>query len=214
MFLTALARSLTATIVAVAAAAGWADGYNQTGLVTIPTIPLEQVTGSPEWATVIRNRNGHRLVSLRATETATEGQTAAPAPPATPPPPPEPPPAPPPPGVIVWRPEVERWRSLVAVYFNPADVDHALAIIRCESVGDPDAYNPAGPVSGLFQHRDRYWPSRSATAGWAGADIFDPEANTAVAAWLVYHNGGWQHWSGLAWGADSCEEWAQAQGVG
>jgi hypothetical protein len=49
-------------------------------------------------------------------------------------------------------------------------------------------------ASGLFQHLASMWPERSAAAGWSGADVFDPVANTAVAAWLVYDFGGWSHW--------------------
>jgi soluble lytic murein transglycosylase-like protein len=125
---------------------------------------------------------------------------------------PDPPPPPPVTG-IVWRPEVERWRGLVDRYFTgQGESQRALAIIRCESVGDPDAVNPTSGTAGLFQHRPRYWAARSAAAGWAGADVYDPEANVAVAAWLV-HTSGWQHWSGRAWGVDSCLEYAIAQGV-
>lgn len=88
----------------------------------------------------------------------------------------------------------EAWRSLVAAYFNPGDVDYALAILWCESTGDPGAYNTSSGASGLFQHLARYWADRSTKAGWAGASIMDPEANTAVAAWLAYSGGGWGHW--------------------
>lgn len=95
-------------------------------------------------------------------------------------------------GVLVG---VERWRPLVERYFEPGDVDRALAVIRCESGGDPDAANPGSSARGLFQHLARLWPKRAAQAGRPGADIFDPEDNVAVAAWLVYHGGGWSHWN-------------------
>lgn len=87
----------------------------------------------------------------------------------------------------------EQWRSLVATYFAPEDVDLALRVIVCESQGDPNAKNPHSSASGLFQHLGRFWTERSAAAGWAGADIFDPEANVAVAAWL--RQDGWHHWN-------------------
>ncbi len=90
---------------------------------------------------------------------------------------------------------VEDWRPLVEVFFRPRDVERALAVIRCESGGDPTAANPRSSARGLFQILRRYWPRRSVQAGWEGADILDPVANTAVAAWLVYHGGGWSHWS-------------------
>jgi len=90
---------------------------------------------------------------------------------------------------------VEDWRPLVSAFFEPEDVRRALAVIRCESRGDPTAANPRSSARGLFQILARYWPARSAKAGWEGADILDPVANTAVAAWLVYEGGGWAHWN-------------------
>ncbi len=84
---------------------------------------------------------------------------------------------------------VERWRPLIEVYFEPGDVDWALAIVACESGGIVTAKNPGSSASGLFQHLARYWPQRSKLAGWEGASIWDPEANIAVAAWLLEKNG-------------------------
>ena len=96
--------------------------------------------------------------------------------------------------VLVPR-DVEAWRPLVSAYFGPGEVERALRVIYCESSGDPGAKNPRSSASGLFQHLARFWTERSVDAGWAGADIFDPEANVAVAAWLVYQGGGWSHWN-------------------
>lgn len=95
----------------------------------------------------------------------------------------------------------DRWRPLVARHFASADVDRALDIIRCESRGDPGAANPASTARGLFQHLESAWPERAAKAARPNADIYDPEDNIAVAAWLVYHGGGWSHWkaSGHCW---------------
>lgn len=92
-------------------------------------------------------------------------------------------------------PAVERWRPLVETYFQPADVPWALAVIRCESGGNPLADNPHSTASGLFQHLGSFWAERSAAAGWAGASIWDPEPNVAVAAWLLYSGGGAGHWN-------------------
>ncbi len=88
---------------------------------------------------------------------------------------------------------VEQWRPLVETYFAADQVERAMRIMRCESGGLPTAKNPGSSASGLFQHLARYWPSRSNSAGWAGASIWDPEANIAVAAWLQ-RTGGWSHW--------------------
>ncbi len=86
-------------------------------------------------------------------------------------------------------------RDLISRYFQGEDVEVALKVAWCESRYDPSATNPRTGAAGLFQHLTKYWDSRSAAAGWAGADIYDAEANTAVAAWLVYEGGGWKHWS-------------------
>ncbi|MEA2002813.1 MAG: transglycosylase SLT domain-containing protein [Actinomycetota bacterium] len=88
---------------------------------------------------------------------------------------------------------VERWRPVVDLYF-PADmVDWALRIIDCESGGDPVAKNPNSTASGLFQHLASLWSDRASAAEWEDADVFDPFANIAVAAWLL-DNGGTGHW--------------------
>lgn len=123
--------------------------------------------------------------------------TAAPTTTTAPPPPPttEPP-------VEGGPRDVEAWRGLVAQHFAAERVDEALRIIQCESRGDPTAVNPYSGASGLFQFMASTWTWASAEAGWAGASVFDPEANTAAAAWLVQtsietaHPGGaWGHWT-------------------
>ena len=88
---------------------------------------------------------------------------------------------------------VEGWRSLIVSYFPASQVDNALRVVACESGSDPSAVNPVGGYAGLFQHAPAYWTERSTKAGWSGASIFDPEANVAVAAWLVGRDG-WGHW--------------------
>ncbi len=88
---------------------------------------------------------------------------------------------------------VERWRPVVEMYFPEDRIDWALRIIQCESHGDPTAKNPHSTASGLFQHLASLWPERSAKAGFADADVFDPFSNVAVAAWLL-ENGGPGNW--------------------
>ena len=94
-------------------------------------------------------------------------------------------------GEFRWA--VERWRPVVDMYFPEDRVDWALRIMECESKGKPDAKNPRSSASGLFQHLARLWPPRAEAAGFADADVFDPFANIAVAAWLL-ENGGPSHW--------------------
>lgn len=94
-------------------------------------------------------------------------------------------------------------RALATQYFPAAEVEKAVLVARCESNYDPSAYNPRGPFGGLFQHSLAYWDGRAAAAGWGGASIFDPVANTAVTAWLQTRDG-WGHWP---W----CSVWADGQ---
>ncbi len=95
--------------------------------------------------------------------------------------------------------------SLVSAYFAPADVDKAVLVSWCESRYDANATNRSSGAAGLFQHIPRFWSDRSVAAGVGGSDIYDPTANTAVAAWLVYSNGGWKHWNASisCWGNGS-----------
>jgi hypothetical protein len=89
----------------------------------------------------------------------------------------------------------DEMRGIIALFFNPEDVDLALEVSYCESRWDPGATNRSSGAAGLFQHIPRFWAERSVAAGWGGADIYDPHANTAVSAWLVYEGGGWVHWA-------------------
>jgi len=88
-------------------------------------------------------------------------------------------------GSATFAPAVERWRALVAAYFPAGLVDQALAVIACESLGDPAVVNPLSGTAGLFQHHPLYWPERAAAAGFPGEGPDEPEANVAAAAWLV-----------------------------
>ncbi|HUP16512.1 MAG TPA: transglycosylase SLT domain-containing protein [Acidimicrobiia bacterium] len=95
------------------------------------------------------------------------------------------------------KPAVEQWRPLVASYFSPGMVDQALSIIQCESLGDPNAYNPYSGASGLFQFIPGTWAVTSVKAGFGGSSVFDPEANVASAAWLTsyYQGAGLNPWT-------------------
>ncbi len=96
-------------------------------------------------------------------------------------------------------PEVERWRPLVERFFPASRVEEALRIMDCESNGDPEAYNPYSGASGLFQFIPSTWATTAPKAGYPDASPFDPEANTASAAWLAnrYEQLGLYYW--LAW---------------
>jgi len=99
---------------------------------------------------------------------------------------------------------VERWRPLVQKYFPPELVDQALAVMYCESGGNPDATNSRSSAAGLFQFLRGTWAIASVRAGFGGYSRFDPEANIASAAWLVNYSIRTQHPAG-AWGHWSCK---------
>jgi len=105
-------------------------------------------------------------------------------------------------GSRTFPPTVERWRSLVAQYFPAAMVDDALAVVDCESRGNPDAYNPYSGASGLFQFIPGTWAVASVKAGFSGASAFEPEPNVASAWWLVSY---YQSRGKPSWAAWSCQ---------
>lgn len=96
-----------------------------------------------------------------------------------------------------WPEHVERWRELVEQHFRPEDVELALAVIACESSGNPKAFNSKFGATGLWQHLSGYWERRAKKAGVPRRrSPRNPEAATIVAAWLVYHtSSSWKHWS-------------------
>jgi hypothetical protein len=71
------------------------------------------------------------------------------------------------------------WTAIVCSY--DWDCSWALAVIQCESGGNPNAYNPAGYV-GLFQIYEGYGPN-----------LRDPATNIA-AAYALYLSGGGSLW--------------------
>lgn len=83
--------------------------------------------------------------------------------------------------------DVEQWRSLVAAHFT--NVDYALCIVKYESGGNPNAYNPSG-ASGLFQVMDWWAPA----FGYVPSDLFNPEINVLLAA-KIYADYGWGAWN-------------------
>jgi hypothetical protein len=181
-------------------------GWDSQGCaVTMPVSTAAEVLATPEGARLARRRAGEALLALRAAREAAAvvvPVTSAPEPrqlptgtttttttvPTTLP------------AAGVWGPRVEQWRPLVTSYFQPADVPMAMAVLHCESRGDPGMVTPPYGASGLFQHLAGYWSERAERAGWAGWGPLDAEANVAVAAWLRYQAGSWRDWS--------CAEWA------
>jgi hypothetical protein len=89
---------------------------------------------------------------------------------------------------------VEFWRALLAEYDWP--IEEALAIVGCESSGDPNIVSRTNDW-GLFQHHWPYWSERSRLAGFPNSDPLDPRTNVAVAYWLYndYSGRSWSHWT-------------------
>lgn len=84
--------------------------------------------------------------------------------------------------------------ELASRYFLDDDVVRALRLAWCLSGFDPQAIDARTGRVGLFQHDPAFWPDHAQLAGFRGYDPFDPVANTAVAAYLVYEGEGWQTW--------------------
>lgn len=84
--------------------------------------------------------------------------------------------------------------EIASRYFLGDDAVRALRLAWCLSRFDPQAIDPLTGRVGLFQHDPAFWPDHAQLAGFRGYDPFDPVANAAVAAYLVYEGEGWQTW--------------------
>ena len=68
------------------------------------------------------------------------------------------------------------------------DENYFVQIARCESTMNPNAVNYGYSENGLdypaglYQHLTNYWPARAAKYGYAGASVFNAEANANVTA--------------------------------
>lgn len=172
----------------------WADPTPpETSTTTTP--PPTTTTTSPPATTTTTTTAPTTTTSTSPPATTTTTTTTTPPPTTTtvPPTPTTTAPADATGAAVAHPPAVEAWRDLVTAWFPAAEVDRALEVMWCESRGVPSATNPTSGAAGLFQHIPRFWAERSVAAGFAGADIYDPEANVGVAAWLVRVDG-WKHW--------------------
>jgi soluble lytic murein transglycosylase-like protein len=85
---------------------------------------------------------------------------------------------------------VERWRDLVASVFPAWAVNDVLAVMACESNGDPWATGAAGE-RGLMQMRPRYHQWR---ADLYGGNLYDAETNIRAAHHL-WREQGFRPWT-------------------
>lgn len=100
------------------------------------------------------------------------------------------PPPPPTPPTPVSVDVVERWRPIATHFWAKHGqwvVDRMMRILRCESLGDPNAYNPKSGVRGLWQI-DPLWQ-----VPWPG-NYYDPWTNGAV-AYQVWLEQEWKAWA-------------------
>jgi hypothetical protein len=88
-----------------------------------------------------------------------------------------------PPGVRASAGSPTNIEALVCSY--PWDCSWALSVMYCESGGNPNAYNPAGPYIGLFQILS------------SDSSLFDPVTNVA-AAYQKYISQGPGAWGACA----------------
>ena len=90
----------------------------------------------------------------------------------------------------------EHWRPVVALYFQPEDVDRAICLIGEESGGDTDARNPSTGAAGLMQ----VMPFWAKTHGYTYEELFNPGINLWVAS-QIRDQQGWVAWSPYLRGA-------------
>ena len=128
-----------------------------------------------------------QYLDLGAPLATTQAPAPSPAPP-TPPPPAAATPAPPAPA------RASSGNAIVDIITDAANrygqsPTAMLAIARCESGLDPNAYNRSSGASGLFQ----FLPGTWRTTPYASSSIFDPWANANAAAWMwsVGRRGEW-----------------------
>lgn len=85
--------------------------------------------------------------------------------------------------------QVEQWRPMVAYYWGRhGATDRMLRIMRCESGGNPYAWNRSTDVRGLFQVRYPLWSKL-----WPG-NYYDPWTNAAI-AYQVWLTQGYRAWA-------------------
>lgn len=86
--------------------------------------------------------------------------------------------------------DAEWWRPMVALYFEPDDVERAMCLMGRESAGDPEARNTSTGAAGLMQVMP-FWADK---LGYRYADLFSPGINLWIAR-QIRDQQGWGAWS-------------------
>ncbi|MGA8039804.1 MAG: lytic transglycosylase domain-containing protein [Acidimicrobiia bacterium] len=84
----------------------------------------------------------------------------------------------------------DEWRPLVAVYFDPADVERAVCLMGRESGGNPEAVNDSTGAAGLMQ----VMPFWAGHYGYSVDDLVKPSINLWIAS-QIRDKQGWSAWS-------------------
>ena len=83
--------------------------------------------------------------------------------------------------VLQWKPQAQKWSAL----HPPVLTNEILAIICCESSGNPNAFNPNDPSRGLMQIEP---PIAKAFGGVTDQDqLFNPELNIMIGSSFLAH---------------------------
>lgn len=93
-------------------------------------------------------------------------------------------------GAKIEGPEEIMAKIRAAARAKGIDVQRVLLIAQCESHFNPQA---GSYYKGIFQHDPSYWSGRAAKYGFAGASIFDVDAQIGVSTSMMAE-GGWSHW--------------------
>ncbi|MFZ0627388.1 MAG: lytic transglycosylase domain-containing protein [Acidimicrobiia bacterium] len=84
----------------------------------------------------------------------------------------------------------DEWRPLVAVYFDPAEVERAVCLMARESGGNPEAVNGSTGATGLMQ----VMPFWAGHYGYTVGDLVNPSINLWIAS-QIRDKQGWSAWS-------------------
>lgn len=98
-----------------------------------------------------------------------------------------------------FPPSIERWRGVVARFFNADRVDAALKVMQCESEpdGDPLSKNRYSTAAGLFQFLRGTFNNVAIPMGYGSYDsgaVYHPAINIHAASVLSKGGTWWSHW--------------------
>lgn len=102
-------------------------------------------------------------------------------------------------GVTACTPEEVSTTAIAQAFPEQSLQQTAIAIAKCESNLQADAYNPNGGYTGLFQISPIH-QSLIQSMGYSWSDMTNPFANAKVAR-ALYNQSGWSPWHGTCGGS-------------